>query len=75
MADGLFQSETAALLNSRVFAKIVDSVILAASDITDAVAGVECLRRKHLPVTAISGRLTASPLAIIEAVDAAGLPV
>ncbi|MBP6057675.1 MAG: DUF1611 domain-containing protein [Nitrosomonas sp.] len=75
VADGLFQSETAALLNSRVFAKIVDSVILAASDITDAVAGVECLRRKNLPVTAISGRLTASPLAIIEAVDAAGLPV
>ncbi len=65
VADGLLQGETAALLNSRVFAKIVDSVILAAGDVTDAAAGVECLKRKKLPVTAISGRLTASPLAII----------
>ncbi|MBP6057415.1 MAG: DUF1611 domain-containing protein [Nitrosomonas sp.] len=75
IADGLLQSETAALLNSRVFAKIVDSVILAADDVADAASGVEYLKRKKLPVTAISGRLTTSPLAIIEAVDAAGLPV
>lgn len=75
VADGLLQNETAALLNSRVFAKIVDSVILAASDVADATAGVECLKRKSLPVAAISGRLATSPLAIIEAIDAAGLPV
>lgn len=75
VADGLLQCETAALLNSRVFAKTVDSVILAAGDVTDAAVGVEYLKRKKLPVTAISGRLTASPLAIVEAIDAAGLPV
>ncbi len=75
VADGLLQCETVALLNSRVFAKTVDSVILAAGDVTDATVGVEYLKRKNLPVTAISGRLTASPLAIIEAIDAAGLPV
>ena len=75
VADGLLQCETAALLNSRVFAKTVDSVILAAGDVTDAAVGVEYLKRKKLPVTAISGRLTASPLATIEAIDAAGLPV
>lgn len=75
VADGLLQGETAALLNSRVFAKIVDSVILAADDVADAAAGVECLKHKSLPVAAISGRLTASPLAIIEAIDIAGLPV
>ncbi|WP_297325628.1 hypothetical protein [Nitrosomonas sp.] len=75
VADGLFEGETAALLNSNMFAKTIDSIIFAAGDVTDAAAGIECLRHKKLPVSAISGRLTASPMAIIEAVDATGLPV
>jgi molybdopterin-guanine dinucleotide biosynthesis protein len=75
IADDLLQCETAALLNSRVFAKIVDSVILAADDVADAVAGVEYLKRNKLPVAAISGRLTDSLMAIIDAIDVAGLPV
>lgn len=40
-----------------------------------AVAGAELLERKKLPLTAISGRLTSSPLAIIETEKALGLPV
>lgn len=75
VADGLLQCETAALLDSKVFAKTVDSVIFAAGDAMGAAAGVECLKRKKLPVTAISGRLTASPLAVIETEKATGLPV
>ncbi|MEQ1741439.1 MAG: DUF1611 domain-containing protein, partial [Candidatus Nitrotoga sp.] len=75
VADGLFQSETAALLHSKVFAKTVDSVIFAAGDAMGAAAGVACLKSNKLPVTAISGRLTASPLAIFETEKATGLPV
>lgn len=75
VADGLFQSETAALLDSPVFARLVDGVIFAAGDAMGATAGVEWLRRKKLPVTAVSGLLTASPLAVIEAAKATGLPI
>jgi hypothetical protein len=75
VGDGLFQRETAALLNSRTFAKTVDGIILAAVDAMGAVAGTELLERKRLPITAISGRLTASPLAIAEAASATGLSV
>ena len=75
VADGLLRGEAAALLNSKAFAKIVDSVIFAAGDAMDAAAGIESLKHKKLPVTAISGRLTASPRAVIETEDATGLPV
>lgn len=75
VADGLFQRETASLLNSRVFAKTVDSIIFAAGDAMGALAGAELLERKKLPITAISGRLTASPLAAAETANATGLPV
>ncbi len=75
VADGLFQRETAALLNSKVFAKTVDSIIFAAGDAMGAVSGVELLERKKLPIVAVSGRLTASPLAAIETANAIGLPV
>ncbi|NBQ67988.1 MAG: DUF1611 domain-containing protein [Nitrosomonadaceae bacterium] len=75
VADSLLQRETAALLDSKVFARAVDSVIFAAGDAMGAVAGIEHLKRKKLPVSAVSGRLTASPLAIIETENATGLPV
>lgn len=75
VADGLLQCETAALLDSKVFAQSVDSVIFAASDAMSAAAGVEYLKRKKLPVTAISGRLAASPSAVIATGKATGLPV
>lgn len=75
VADGLYQAETAALLDSPVFARTVNDVIFAAGDAMGAAAGVEWLRRKGLPVLAVSGLLTASPLAITEAANATGLPV
>ncbi|PXW78777.1 dethiobiotin synthetase, partial [Nitrosomonas sp. Nm84] len=53
VADGLFEGETTALLNSKVFAKTIDSIIFAAGDVADAAAGVECLQHKKLPVTAV----------------------
>ncbi|MEQ1812973.1 MAG: DUF1611 domain-containing protein [Candidatus Nitrotoga sp.] len=75
VADGLYQDETAALLGSAAFKKLVNSVIFAAGDAMGAMAGVEWLRRKGLPVVAVSGLLTASPLAVIEAANATGMPI
>lgn len=75
IADGLFQGETAGLLDSPVFARLVDSIIFAAGDAMGSAAGVEWLRHKKLPVIAVSGLLTASPLAMAEAAKATGLPV
>lgn len=75
VADGLYQAETAALLDSPAFAKAVDGVIFAAGDAMGAAAGAAWLHSKGLPVHALSGLLTASPLAIAEAASATGLPV
>jgi len=75
VADGLCQTETARLLASPAFARRVDGVVFAAGDALGARAGVEWLRRHALPVWAVSGLLTASPLACREAEVATGLPV
>lgn len=75
VADGLYQTETAALLDSPTFIRTVNNVIFAASDAMGALAGVEWLRHKGLPVLGVSGLLTASPLAMIEAAKATGMPV
>lgn len=75
VADGLYQNETAALLNSDIFAQSVDSVIFAAGDAMGAASGAQWLTQKKLPLIAISGRLTASPLSIQETIRATGLSV
>lgn len=73
--NSLFQSETAALLDSQMFVKMVDNIIFTASDSMGATAGVKWLHRKRLPVIAVSGLLTTSPMTIVETVKATGLPV
>ncbi len=75
VADGLLQAETAALVRSMRFIKSVDAVLFAAPDALSAVAGVDWLRQHRLPVTAVSGVVTASPLAAREAQQAIALPV
>lgn len=75
VADGLCQSETASLLTSSVFGRGVDGVIFAAGDALGASAGVAQLRRQGLPVLAVSGALTASPLAVRETESIVELPV
>jgi hypothetical protein len=75
VADGLFQQETAELLRSPVFTERVDAIVFAAKDALSAVAGVEWLQRHKLPICAVSGVLTSSPLAMREAQTAIGLPV
>jgi hypothetical protein len=53
----------------------VEAVILATSDALSARAGVEILRGLDLPVRAVSGMVSRSPLAAREARAATGLPV
>jgi len=75
VADGLLQRETAALLSSPVFAGAVDGLLFAACDALGAHAGLHWLQQRRLPVLALSGTLSASPLAMLEAGKATGLPV
>jgi len=75
IADGLHQRETAALLADPVLRHIVDRVVFAATDALSAQAGLEALRAIGLPVAAVSGRLTASPLATREALASLDVPV
>jgi hypothetical protein len=75
VADGIFQRETAMLLDSPKFARTVDGIVFAAGDAMGSSAGVQWMQKRGLPVIAASGLLTASPLAIREARAAHGLPV
>lgn len=74
IADGLLQKETAALLTApRGFASRIDTLLLAAADSMGALAGAEWLRANNLPLRAVTGLVTASPLGTREA--QAQLPV
>jgi hypothetical protein len=75
VADGIYQRETSRLIESAIFQERVDVVVFAAGDAMGAAAGVSHLRGLDLDVAAVSGRITRSPLATREAVDATHLPV
>jgi len=67
VADGLFQRETAQLLQSPLFRRQIDGILFAAGDALGAAGGIQWLKAHELPVLALSGQFTASPLAIREA--------
>lgn len=75
IGDGLFQGETAELLAHPTFAAYVDTVLFAAGDALGATAGVARLEEAGLPVCAVSGVLTAAPLAARELRRVLHLPV
>ena len=75
LADGLVQEETRNLLESQVFARYVDGIFFAAAEALSASHGVQWLASRNLPVVAISGALTASPLSLIEAQGLCEQPV
>lgn len=75
VADGLFQRETAMLVASKTFAERVDAILFAASDAMGAAMGVRELEALGLPIAAVTGLLTRSPLARREAAGATALPV
>jgi hypothetical protein len=84
VADGLYHEETQALLGidahahqagENHLAELTDGVMFAASDALGAAAGVDILRHAGMPILAVAGKLTRSPLAVREAKENIGLPV
>ena len=75
IADGLYQGETAELLAHDDFAARVDGIAFAAQDALGAVGGVGALSALDRTPLAVSGVLTASPLATAETRRALEVPV
>lgn len=75
IADGLFQKETAALLSMPRAHDYFDVLMFAAQDAMGATAGVDWLEQRGLNVAAVTGLVTASPLAAREAARAVSLPI
>jgi hypothetical protein len=73
IADGVLQPETRALAGQ--LPGFADQVVLAVGDALGAVAGIKLLAGLGVQVRAVSGLVTASPLASREAAVATGLPV
>jgi hypothetical protein len=75
VADGLFQRETARLVKDPLFKEQVDKVVFASGEALGATAGQSILAALGMAPVAISGMLTASPLAKREAAAALDVPV
>ena len=75
IADGIYQGETAALLRDPDFAKLTDVVLFACGEALSAAAGVALLQQAGLPLAAVSGLLTGSPLISAEAAAVVDVPV
>lgn len=73
VADGLLQQETALLLRSDKFRQRVDGCIFSSGEAMGAIAGAEWLRSHKLPLLALSGAMTRSPLSSAEAAAATGI--
>lgn len=73
IADGLFQRETAALLQSPRFTSTVNAWLLAASEPMAAASAVSVLRGWDIEPIALSGMFSMSPLGIQEAHEATGV--
>lgn len=74
ISDGLLQRETRFLLKHPGVLNSVDHVFFAANDSVSAVCGAQLLMHWGLPLRAITGALTQSPLAIREVETAVGAP-
>ncbi|MEM0910147.1 MAG: DUF1611 domain-containing protein [Pseudomonadota bacterium] len=62
LGDGILQDEAWQLLNHPSFKEAVDCVMFAAPDALSAIAGLNYVNQTELPITAVSGLLTRSPL-------------
>ncbi len=75
VADGVFQRETAILAGCDEFRMALSGVLFAAPDALSAVGGHRLLHEIALPLLAVTGRFTQSPLACGEAAGQIGVPV
>lgn len=75
IADGLLQSETAELVEAAMANGWFDSIVFAAADAMGAAFGANWLAERGITPLALSGLVSASPLAAQEASNASGLPI
>lgn len=74
IADGLTQRETRILLEDSWFKSLIDAVVFSAPDALACESGARILAASGLPLVALSGPVSASPLGIREAEQMTGLP-
>jgi hypothetical protein len=75
IADGLLQRETAAVLDAAIANTWFDGVVFAAADAMGAAFGVDWLAKRGISPLAVSGLVSASPLAAREASAVTGYDV
>jgi hypothetical protein len=75
IADGLLQSETAELVQTARDNGWYDGIVFAAADAMGAVFGATWLAQRGITPLALSGLVSASPLAAGEAAQSSGLPI
>lgn len=75
LADGLLFPETAELVEHPRFARLVSGLVLAAADSMSASYGAGWLQSRDLPLLALAGKLTSSPLLVREVEEAMEVPV
>lgn len=75
VSDGVLFEGTAALVNSEAFRRAVDGVVFAAADGLGALAGEAYLASAGLPLLALSGLFTRTPLTLDEVAACARAPV
>lgn len=75
IADGIYQGETAALMRDPDFRDIIDTVLFSCGEALSAAAGTHLLQQAQLPLAAVSGMLTSSPLIAAEAAKVVSVPV
>ncbi|WP_170403430.1 DUF1611 domain-containing protein [Ruegeria arenilitoris] len=75
IADGVFQQETRAILQSSRIRDRLDGILFAAPDALSALGGVTVLNKVGLSPFAVSGKVSCSPLAAAEAAEVTGRPI
>lgn len=75
IADGILQRETSMLLSSPEIARRVRGVVLAAGCATSALFGIHEVNRLGHKVTAVSGKITSSPLFVRELANSSDVPI
>lgn len=75
IADGLFQGETARLITDPVYTRTVDMTVFAAGEALGAAGGTQVLTSLGQRPGLVSGVLTASPIATVEACREVDAPV
>lgn len=75
LADGVLQQETAGLLSRATFRKPFAGFVYAAADSLAVVGGRAVLKRHDIVPAAVTGLICQSPLNMLEAQEAVGLPL